>query len=190
MFNQGVIFCAYLYSVNVFSNHKLNTSVMKLSLKYLALFLCMAALLAACKKNNNIDTFDYTAQYKLDTTAIRNFVVTNNIPAVKDSASGIFYQVLAPGTGTLAYQVSTKISVNYVGKLLNGTSFDSTAVGSPMVRALGDLIPGFQFGVTKIQKGGKVRVLIPSYYGYGNQPLGPIPANSVLDFTIELLDAL
>lgn len=162
---------------------------MKTTTKYFAIVLCCIAFLTACKKDRFVDSFDYQAQYKADTTAIRSFVVSNNIPAVKDSASGIFYQIIAPGTGTMTYSNSTFITVNYVGKLLNGTTFDSTKVASPMERYLGNLIPGFQFGVTKIQKGGKIRVLIPSVYGYGNQPLGAIPANSVLDFTIELLEA-
>jgi FKBP-type peptidyl-prolyl cis-trans isomerase FkpA len=163
---------------------------MKLKFKYFGIFLCFAALLAACKKDKFVDTFDYEAQYKTDTTAIRSFVVTNSIPAVKDSATGIFYQVLAPGTGTVAYKYNTQITANYVGKLLNGTTFDSTAVGAPMTQLLGNLIPGFQFGILKIQKGGKIRVLVPSGYAYGNRALGKIPANSVLDFTIDLVDAL
>jgi FKBP-type peptidyl-prolyl cis-trans isomerase FkpA len=161
---------------------------MKSQLKYIAIILCFAAVLAACKKDKFVNTFNYEAQFEQDTTAIRSFVVTNHIPALKDSASGIFYQVLAPGTGTVSYAYNTVITANYVGRLLNGTVFDSTAVASPMIQPLGNLIPGFQFGVLKIQKGGKVRVLIPSYFAYGNQALGKVPANSVLDFTIDLID--
>jgi FKBP-type peptidyl-prolyl cis-trans isomerase FkpA len=162
---------------------------MKPSFKYFAVVLCFAAFVAACKKDNNTVPFDYNAQFKLDTTAIRSFVVQNKIPAVKDSASGIFYQVLTPGTGTFVYQYNTVITASYVGRLLNGSTFDSASVASPMVQVLGNLIQGFQFGVTRVQKGGKVRVFIPSIYGYGNQPLGKIPANSPLDFTINLIDA-
>jgi FKBP-type peptidyl-prolyl cis-trans isomerase FkpA len=48
------------------------------------------------------------------------------------------------------------------------------------------LIIGWQIGIPYIQKGGKIRLLIPSYYGYGNRAAGSIPANSILDFTITL----
>lgn len=162
---------------------------MKINIKFFAIILCLAAFLAACKKDNFVDTFDYKAQYTADTIAIRNFVKTNNIPAVKDSATGIFYQIIAPGAGSVSYLSTTVITANYVGKLLNGTTFDSTTVANPMIQYLGNLIPGFQFGVMKIQKGGKIRVFSPSGYGYGNQQLGTIPPNSVLDFTIDLVDA-
>jgi FKBP-type peptidyl-prolyl cis-trans isomerase FkpA len=162
---------------------------MKSTFKYIAVFLFFAAFLAACKKDNYVDNFDYEAQYKLDTAAIRGFIVANNIPALKDSATGIFYQVLSPGTQTVSWNNTTVITAGYVGRLLNGTVFDSASVASPMVQPLVDLIPGFQFGVMKVQEGGKVRVLIPSGYAYGNQALGKVPANSVLDFTIDLIQA-
>ena len=41
-----------------------------------------------------------------------------------------------------------------------------------------------------IQKGGKIRLLIPSGYAYGSQAQTQIPGNSILDFTIELIDVL
>ncbi len=157
-------------------------------LKYLLLILFLAGAIASCKKNNFVDTFDYEAQFKLDTTTIRSFAVTNNLAVGKVNEYGVFYQVLAPGTGSATYGPNTQIKVNYKGRLLNGTGFDSTAVNQPRTFTLGNMIPGWQIGVPLIQKGGKIRLLIPSYYGYGNRANGPIPANSVLDFTIELVD--
>jgi len=161
---------------------------MKTTFKYLAILLCCAAFLSACKKDSYYDdNFDYVAQFKTDTTAIRAFLVANNIQALKDT-SGVFYQVIAPGSGNIPYTASTQFTANYKGKLLNGPTFDSTAVNSPIKAYLARMIPGWQIGLQKIQKGGKIRLFVPSYYGYGNQQNGPIPANSVLDFTIELLD--
>ena len=161
---------------------------MKTTFKYLAILLCCAAFFSACKKDSYYDDdFDFQAQFKTDTTAIRSFLVANNITAVKDT-SGVFYQVITPGSGNITYSGYTYFTANYKGKLLNGTTFDSTAVNSPIKAYLGNMIPGWQIGLQKIQKGGKIRLFVPSYYGYGNQQRGPIPANSVLDFTIELLD--
>jgi FKBP-type peptidyl-prolyl cis-trans isomerase FkpA len=162
---------------------------MIIKLKHVALFLFLTGCLAACKKENYVDSFDYEAQYKMDTTAIRAFINTNHINAKKIEAYGIFYEIQAPGSGTLTYAASTQITANYKGRLLDGTVFDSSAVGKPLIRQLGSLIPGWQVGVPYIQKGGKIRLFIPSYYGYGNQANGPVPANAVLDFTIDLVDA-
>ena len=149
--------------------------------------ICLAGCLAACKKNAPVDDYDPTPQFKADTAAIRAFVKTNNISATKD-ASGIFYQVLEPGTGSVVYTASTKITSDYEGRLLNGTIFDSTK-GTPTSFLLGNVIVGWQFGIQKIQKGGKIRLIIPSYYAYGTQsPSSLVPANSILDFTITLTD--
>ena len=149
--------------------------------------ICLAGCLVACKKNVPVDDYDPTPQFKADTAAISAFVKTNNIPATKD-ASGIFYQIIAPGTGNVSYLTSTVITADYEGRLLNGTIFDSTK-GTPTSFKLGNVILGWQFGIQKIQKGGKIRLIIPSYFAYGTQsPSALIPANSVLDFTITLTD--
>jgi FKBP-type peptidyl-prolyl cis-trans isomerase FkpA len=153
----------------------------------LLLFVLVAAGLASCKKSNE-DNFDYVAQFTADTTAIRAYIVKNNIPAIKHE-SGIFYQIIAPGAGSLVYNANTTVKANYAGRLLGSTTtFDKTN-GTPASFALGRVIAGWQIGVPLIQKGGSIRLMIPSYYGYGNANTGAIPANSILDFDIELVDA-
>lgn len=159
---------------------------MMVKFKYFILMICLAGCLAACKKNEPVDDYDPTPQFKADTAAISAFVKTNNISATKD-ASGIFYQILEPGTGSVTYQASTKITSNYEGKLLNGTVFDSTN-GTPISFTLGNVIVGWQIGIQKIQKGGKIRLIIPSVYAYGTRSSTSVPANSILDFTITLTD--
>jgi FKBP-type peptidyl-prolyl cis-trans isomerase FkpA len=155
--------------------------------KYFIFIILLSGCFAACKKNLSVDDdYDPTPQFKADTTAIAAFVKTNNIPAIKD-ASGIFYQIIAPGSGSVSYLTSTVISADYEGRLLNGTIFDSTK-GNPATFKLGNVILGWQFGIQKIQKGGKIRLIIPSYYAYGTRASGSVPANSVLDFTITLTD--
>ena len=152
-------------------------------IKHLLLLVCIAGCFTACKKT---ESFDAEKQFSADTTAIRNFIVANKIPAVKD-ASGIFYQIIAPGTGSVTYSASTKVTADYTGKLLDGSTFDSSK-GTPF--ELGKVIVGWQIAIPKIQKGGSIRMFIPSYYGYANSTVGSIPANSVLDFTVSLTDVV
>ncbi|MES2827613.1 MAG: FKBP-type peptidyl-prolyl cis-trans isomerase [Bacteroidota bacterium] len=154
-------------------------------MKYLILFVCLAGCLTACKKNLGEENFDVEGQFLKDTTAIRAFIKANNIPAVKEPKYGFFYQIITPGAGVEVNALSN-ISVKYSGSLLNGVVFDSktTAVTFPLSNA----ITGWQAGIPLIRKGGKIRLLLPSFYGYGNVASGPIPANSVLDFTVELTD--
>ncbi|MFP5079902.1 FKBP-type peptidyl-prolyl cis-trans isomerase [Pedobacter sp. JCM 36344] len=153
--------------------------------KYLLLLICLGVGLTACKKNLGIENFDVEGQFKKDTTAIRAFAIANNIPIIKDSMYNIFYQIIAPGAGEKLNSLST-ISVIYTGRLLDGTVFDSTT--TPATFPLSNAITGWQAGIPLIRKGGKIRLLLPSFYGYGNQVYPKIPANSVLDFTVELSD--
>lgn len=148
---------------------------------------CIAGCFAACKKTDVGELYDPVPQFKADTTAIRAFVKANNIPVLKNEQYGVFYQIIAPGTGSLTYATTTKITVDYEGRLLNGTIFDASK-GVLQTFTLGTLIPGWQIGVPYIQKGGQIRLFIPSYYGYGEIARTGIPANSVLDFTITLND--
>ena len=154
-----------------------------IKIKYILLIVCVAGCFAACKKTESSgDGAAQAAQLTTDTTAIRKFIVANNIPAIKDK-SGVFYQIIAPGAGSVVYNSSTYISGNYTGKLLNGTTFDSGVLPSSQ---LSNLIIGWQVGIPYIQNGGQIRLIIPSLYGYGSTAVGTIPANSILDFTITL----
>jgi FKBP-type peptidyl-prolyl cis-trans isomerase len=78
------------------------------------------------------------------------------------------------------------VSVNYVGKLTNDTIFDQTTT-SPASFFLGQTIPGWIKGVSLIRAGGRITLFLPPSLGYGNVAIGPIPANSILIFDVDLL---
>lgn len=140
----------------------------------------MLLVAGSCKKD------DPEEQTKIDDSTILKFMSDKNIPAQKHS-SGIYYQILSPGTGTISYTSNTTVSTKYTGRLLNGNVFDATT-SQPISFKLGQVITGWQIGIPLIQKGGKIRLLIPSGLAYGPAGQGPIPGNAVLDFDIELLD--
>jgi FKBP-type peptidyl-prolyl cis-trans isomerase FkpA len=75
--------------------------------------------------------------------------------------------------------------VNYKGTLPDGKVFDE---GKQAVLPLSDVVPGFTKALEQMQRGGKYKVHIPSELAYGEKGAGPIPANTDLDFEIELLD--
>jgi FKBP-type peptidyl-prolyl cis-trans isomerase len=147
--------------------------------KYLLILFVLVAGLSACKKT---DDFDANAQAATDDAAIQAYLKTNNITAVKDP-SGLYYQVVTAGTGNYPTSSST-VTVNYVGKLLNGTQFDAS---NGFKTSLGAVVRGWTIGVPHVQVGGTIKLFIPSGLGYGNNATGSIPANSVLIFTIDLL---
>lgn len=94
------------------------------------------------------------------------------------------------GTGAEA-QLGSKISVKYTGKLTDGTVFDSTDKhgGQPATFTLakGALIDGWVQGIPGMKVGGKRNLVVPSSLGYGDKVNGSIPANSTLNFDIELV---
>lgn len=83
------------------------------------------------------------------------------------------------------------VSVNYIGKLENGTKFDSSYDrGQPIQFTLGagQVIAGWDEGILGMKVGEKKNLVIPPEKGYGAQAVGPIPANSTLIFDVELVD--
>jgi len=84
----------------------------------------------------------------------------------------------------------TQVTVHYVGKLENGTKFDSSRDrGTPFTFVLGEgqVIQGWDKGVLKMREGGIRKLTIPPSLGYGARNVRSIPANSVLLFEVELL---
>ena len=100
------------------------------------------------------------------------------------SAPQIQLETLRAGTGGSPTD-SDVVIVNYEGRLLDGSVFDSNP-RAPL--PVDGLIPGFTEGLKRMQKGGQYRLTIPAALGYGDQAQGPIPANSDLVFTVELID--
>jgi hypothetical protein len=105
---------------------------------------------------------------------------------VVETASGLQYQVLKPGTGAAKPTDDDIVLVNYEGKLTNGTTFDASQQPTPM--PVKGVVPGFSEGLKLMPKGAKYRFWIPPALGYADKAAGPIPPNSVLVFDLELLD--
>ena len=105
------------------------------------------------------------------------------------TASGLKYQVLKHGTGTVSPKATDTVKVHYEGKLLDGTVFDSSiARGQPISFPLNGVIPGWTEGLQLMKVGDKFKFEIPANLAYGaNSPSPAIPPNSTLVFEVELL---
>lgn len=104
--------------------------------------------------------------------------------------SGLHYEVTQEGTGA-SPTASDKVKVHYVGKLLDGTEFDSSVKrGQPAEFGVGEVIPGWTEGLQKMKKGGKAILHVPPQLGYGEQGNQGIPPAATLVFEVELLDII
>ena len=121
------------------------------------------------------------------------FLATNKTkPGVVTTPSGLQYMVLRQGNGQRPMS-SSRVRVNYEGKLLNGDVFDSSyARGEPAEFGLNQVIAGWTEGVALMPVGAKYRFWIPSNLAYGpnGAPGGKIGPDATLTFDVELMGVL
>jgi FKBP-type peptidyl-prolyl cis-trans isomerase len=112
------------------------------------------------------------------------------VPRLVITDSGLEYLDLAVGTGREAGPGDTA-TVHYTGWLENGTKFDSSHDhGKPFSFRVGagQVIKGWDEGVTGMKVGGKRKLTVPPHLGYGGRGAGGvIPPNAKLTFEVELL---
>jgi len=110
---------------------------------------------------------------------------------VKTTASGLQYKVLAPGDAKAPPIAATdQVTVNYSGKLIDGTEFDSSYTrGVPATVGVSGVIKGWQEALVLMKPGAKWELYVPPDLGYGANPRPGIPANSLLIFDVELISA-
>jgi FKBP-type peptidyl-prolyl cis-trans isomerase FkpA len=106
---------------------------------------------------------------------------------VQVTASGLQYKVITPGTGAKP-AASDSVEVNYRGTLLDGTEFDSSySRNSTASFALSGVIAGWTEGLQLMNVGSTFEFYIKPELAYGPGGGGPIPPNSTLVFTVELI---
>lgn len=107
---------------------------------------------------------------------------------IHETNSGLQYQLLEEGTGTVHPGPKTKVLAHYHGTLIDGTVFDSSVErGQPLSFGLNQVIRGWTEGLQLMVEGQKMRLFIPSKLAYGSRPAGSIPGGSVLIFDVELV---
>lgn len=134
-------------------------------------------------------------QSQEDENIIKEYLTKNNIKAER-TASGLYYKVDKPGVGAKVV-AGDSVSMNYTGRTLDGTKFDSNVdpefhhvMPFWFILGAGQVIKGWDEGVALFAKGGKGTLYIPSPLAYGPQsPTPAIKPNSVLVFDIEVVDA-
>jgi len=118
------------------------------------------------------------------------FLAKNKVKAgVTTTASGMQYEVIKMGTGPKPTAQNT-VKVNYVGTLIDGTEFDSSAKNKgPVTFPVSGVIPGWTEALQLMPVGSKFKLYLPANLAYGATGAGEvIKPYSTLIFEVELLD--
>jgi len=104
------------------------------------------------------------------------------------TASGLQYEVIKKGEGKNA-AASDTVKVEYVGKLIDGTEFDSTTKhGEPAEFQVDQVIKGWSEALQLMNAGSKLHLVIPAELAYGENGAAPmIEPNAVLVFDVEMV---
>lgn len=127
--------------------------------------------------------------FKMNQSSDQSAVKNSEQPLVITS-SGLQYEEVVVGTGDTP-KTGQKVIVHYTGTLPDGQKFDSSRDrGQPFKFTLGvgQVIKGWDEGLSTMKVGGKRNLVIPANLGYGARAVGNvIPANATLHFEVELL---
>ena len=140
----------------------------------------------SCAKSAPDNTVCTNRSAYSDSSALLQFAASDSITPVMDS-TGLLYQILDSGVGKKP-TFTSGITVTYVGKLMSGIIIDSASNNNLRGAPIYNLIAGWQIGLTKIAKGGHIKLLVPSTYAYGCTGYGPIGPDQPLYFDIYLVD--
>ena len=110
---------------------------------------------------------------------------------MKQTKSGLYYLINREGSGDYPTK-GKKVSVHYRGMLPDGTVFDSSYKRNKpidFVLGMGQVIKGWDEGISLLKKGSSAKLLIPSELAYGSRGAGGvIPPDTSLIFEVELVD--
>jgi peptidyl-prolyl cis-trans isomerase A (cyclophilin A) len=137
------------------------------------------------------NSFNQMAQERIEAQKAKQAEELYKVSAgFQQTDSGLRYQIIQEGTGQQAAAGQT-VSVHYKGQLLDGTVFDSSYKRQQpidFVLGQGQVIPGWDEGVSLLKVGDKARFVIPSDLAYGSRGAGGvIPPDAALIFDVELV---
>jgi FKBP-type peptidyl-prolyl cis-trans isomerase FklB len=125
-------------------------------------------------------------------TAADDFLAKNaKEKGVQSTASGLQYKIVKAGdTKAPTIGPTDEVTVNYRGKLLDGTEFDSSySRGQPASFPVNGVIKGWQEALVLMKPGASWQLFVPPDLAYGPNPRPNIPGNSLLIFDVDVVSA-
>jgi FKBP-type peptidyl-prolyl cis-trans isomerase FklB len=111
---------------------------------------------------------------------------------VLTTPTGLQYKVISAGDAKApAIGPTDKVTVDYRGKLIDGSEFDSSySRGMPATFPVNGVIKGWQEALVMMKPGAKWQLFVPPALAYGDRSQPKIPAGSLLIFDVNVLSAV
>jgi len=131
-------------------------------------------------------TTDPKSQFQQDENLIIDYIVEQQLGAQR-AENGLYYIIHQEGTGPLL-QRGSPVKADYKGYFLDGKIFDSSYKRKKPIRfTVGQMVPGWDQGMTYVSRGAKLTLLLPSFLGYGEEGFqNHVPPNTVILFDIDI----
>ncbi len=152
-------------------------------MKKIILLFSAAIIFITCNKKNDTACIPVSAASEADKMA--SFCSSNGINYTVDY-NGIYYQVIDQGSGITPDENSV-ITVTYIIKTLDGNVVEDKSA-TPVTSPLNQFIEGWRIAIPYIQKGGHIKILIPSSLAYGCTGTKTIAPNSPLYCDVVLVN--
>lgn len=165
-----------------------------LSVAFIAVFVVVLFVGQVGSKQNTAIADQITSTLPAPTILTENNILiasdTMSDANAVTTPSGLKYVEIKEGTGATPERGQT-VEVHYIGTLEDGTKFDSSRDrGQPFKFKIGvgQVIKGWDEGLSTMKVGGRRNLIIPPDLGYGSRGAGGvIPPNATLLFDVELL---
>ena len=156
-------------------------------MKKINILLILVVLSFGCSDNNIINPISDDEQLEIDLDLIDNWLADSSITDVIIHPTGIRYTINKQGSGPKV-EITDVVRISYEGRFLDtGFVFDSGQVGPVVFNAGWPFIEGWYHMVLEMSEGDEYTVYIPSKYAYGTRGSGPIPANTVIVFDMDMV---
>lgn len=152
-------------------------------MKKLLLLLFPAFVFIACKKNN--DSGCKVVPPAEESEQMAAFCMSKGIGYTVD-ANGIYYQIIDQGTGMRPDENST-VTVTYTTSTLDGNVIEDKS-NPPVMLPLNQFIEGWRLALPYIQKGGRIKMVIPSSLAYGCTGANTVAPNTPLYYDVVLIN--
>jgi FKBP-type peptidyl-prolyl cis-trans isomerase FkpA len=148
-------------------------------MKWIGLFILLFSI-ASCTTYSERDLASFDNQIKeyLDSTGLE----------MERTEDGLYYTIVEEGEGEEFIGYKDQVTFYYKGSFLTGNSFQVISKNDPLSFKVSQLIIGWQDALMMLKKGGSIHIIIPPQLGYADQSSSIIPANTILEYELTVLD--